>query len=115
MTDEEHFSPFTQEIKKVMHKARRTILNIEIKTTIWMLNKCENTVRQLEETLGNTLDNDLLKRLLEFVKNKYKIKFEEIKTNIKKMERWDKSRIHNKTAVDKKAIFNYTNVTLLRK
>lgn len=108
------FNPFVNDADRILYKFRRSILKLEIKITLWKINKMENQVKQIKAQLRNILQTSVFVRCSEINNSRYKHHFTKIKNvNIKKFRNLCRK---NKEIITQgqqhTTLYNFTNVQL---
>ena len=105
--------PYLKEIDNVLYKFKKSVLNVEIKITIWKLNNAETELNCIKNTTVELLPNDIFTNFSIKCQIGYNKMFNSIKQkNLNKI-----SHIYCKQATFELEthdtfLYNYTNITL---
>lgn len=106
-------NPYKKETDSILKKFRKSILNLEIKITIWKVSKLETKIKFIEEKVKESMEVSVINNFKDRVQNRYNKLFNDIKLdNIKKLNSLQNKYCDVNIRYQSDKIFNFTNVNI---
>lgn len=105
--------PFKKESNILLRKFRKSVLNLEIKITIWKITQLKTKIKLIEDEVKEVLDYNSWHNFKEKVEKRFKNIFKEIKlSNVKKLNCLENKYNNVSIKYQDNQIFNYTNLEI---
>lgn len=110
LTDE---NPFQNETDRILNRFRKSVLNLEIKITIWKIKDLESKLAHVKSKISDILPLNILNNFKSRALARYNNCFSNIKNrNIQKIKNISLETSNFKLSTHEKFIFNYSKVQL---
>ena len=111
LKSEQH--PYLSEVNNILDRFKRSVLNIEIKITIWKLNSMEKKLTDIKNTAVGCLPNDVFTNFSNKCNISYNRVFNDIKqNNVKKINMLARTHGIYELKTHERFLYNYTGVEL---